>query len=205
MSLTGGKTQINLLDEMLKNSSNENNSTIKTYIDNWYKSNMINYTNYLEDTVWCNDRSINQLNGWDKDKNATTYLYFGGYGRLRAGSSPSLECANLNDRFTVSSSNGNGKLTYPVALLTADEIVLAGAKWNTAHSNFYLYTGQHCWALSPYNFGNNVAGGFRLDSVGYLISSNDTYSLGVRPAVSLKSGVDYTSGSGTTENPYVIE
>ena len=203
--LTGGKNQLNLLDEMLTKSTNEKSSTIKNYIDEWYKNNMVNYTNYLEDTVWCNDRSINQLNGWDKDKNATSYLYFGAYGRLVGGSKPSIECSNPKDKFTVSNSNGNGKLTYPVALLTADELVLAGAKWNTAHSNFYLYTGQHWWALSPYTFSVNRAYEFRLASAGILSTDGVNSSLGVRPSVSLKSGIDYTSGSGTTTNPYVIE
>ena len=59
---------------MLINVSNENNSTIKTYIDDWYKNNMLNYTNYLEDTVWCNDRSISELNGWNKDSSGSLYF-----------------------------------------------------------------------------------------------------------------------------------
>lgn len=202
--LTGGKTQLNLLDEMLTNSTNENSSTIKGIIDSWYSTNMINYTAKLEDTVWCNDRSINQLNGWDKDKKATSYLNFGGYGRLVDNKKPSLECSNPNDRFTVNNANGNGKLTYPVALLTADEVVLAGAKWQTSHSNFYLYTGQSWWALSPTYFTSNNAHEFPLDSAGYLNSNTVRYSLGVRPSISLKKEIDYISGDGTVNNPYII-
>ena len=39
-------------------STNETKSTIRTYIDNWYETTMPHYNSYLEDTIWCNDRSI---------------------------------------------------------------------------------------------------------------------------------------------------
>ena len=101
---------------MLTNSSNANSSTIKTAIDNWYQSNMTSYTDKLEDTVFCNDRSISALNGWNPDGgSATAYLYFSGYNRAYSTYSPSLTCTNKNDSFTVSeTATGNGKLTYPV-------------------------------------------------------------------------------------------
>ena len=60
-----------------------------------------------------------------------------------------LTCPQQNDAFTVNdTSKGNGALTYPVGLLSTDEIVLAGG-WNDSNSGYYLYSGQYWWASSP--------------------------------------------------------
>ena len=37
---------------------------------------------------------------------------------------PTYDCTATEDKFTVSSTTGNGKLTYPIALMTADEVAL---------------------------------------------------------------------------------
>ena len=44
--------------------TNTTSSNAKTQIDTWYGSNMTGVTNKLEDTIWCNDRSIGRYNGW---------------------------------------------------------------------------------------------------------------------------------------------
>ena len=59
IKLSNGKDIEDALNEMLYNEEvNTNDSTVKSVIDYWYSNNMTIYTNYLEDTVWCNDRSI---------------------------------------------------------------------------------------------------------------------------------------------------
>ena len=45
---------------------------------------------------------------------------FSGYNRVN-NYTPTLNCSRDIDKFTVSNSIGNGKLTYPVGLLTVDE------------------------------------------------------------------------------------
>jgi len=51
--LSDGKSVEDALNEMLYNDDvNTNDSTIKTAIDYWYENNMIEFTPYLEDTVW---------------------------------------------------------------------------------------------------------------------------------------------------------
>lgn len=87
--------------------ANINDSMIKEVIDVWYEKNLLEYTDRLEDAVWCNDRSISMNNGIGTG-NSTTY--YGAYTRKN----PSLECVNENDRFTVNEKNGNGALTYPL-------------------------------------------------------------------------------------------
>jgi hypothetical protein len=180
--------------------ANTNNSTIKTAIDTWYESNMTSYTDYLEDTVWCNDRSIYSGSGY-----GTSDTFYGAFNRLANNKTPSLACANSNDRFTVSSDNGNGDLDYPVALLTADEIAYAGAANGSSNSIYYLYTGQWWWSLSPFRSASSYAIVCYVYFDGSLGNGNVYGSGGVRPAVSLKPGTTYTSGDGSTSTPYVVE
>ena len=203
ITLNNGVNIEGALNEMFPEDSNLRNqtdSTIKTTIDNWYSNNMTEYTEYLEDTVWCNDRSIYQLNGWDKD------LYFGPFGKnARSPYVSDLSCPSLADSFTVSSENGNGKLTYPVALLTADEITLAGSGWRGYSSSSYLNTGQYWWSLSPYFF-NNVSRAYEI-GVSFSGALNYFYvnfTYGVRPSVSLAPGILVSRGTGTSTNPYEL-
>ena len=201
ITLKDGKKVEDALSEMLDN--NTNNSKIKNVIDNWYSTNMTGYTSKLEDTVWCNDRSINSKGGWDPN-GGNSNLYFSAYNRVRSISSPSLTCSRDIDKFTTSSSNGNGKLDYPVGLLTADEIMFAGGKGGISNNSYYLYTGEIYWAGSPSYFFGNIAYEFRVDSAGGLYGSPISSStVGVRPSVSLAFGTEMI-GSGTVDDPYVV-
>ena len=198
---------------------NTNDSTIKGVIDTWYKNNMTSYTSQLEDTVWCNDRSIvmdlvNSNGGFYSDyttlgygTNATLYGPESRLGYNVSNPTPTLKCAQDNDKFTVNASNGNGALTYPVGLITADEMAYAGGGYGSsnANSSFYLYTGINYWALSPSNFAGSGAHEFDLISSGTLHASYVDTSRGVRPSVSLQPGIAMTGGgSGTAADPFVI-
>ena len=208
ITLTNGKKVEGALDEMFNaNDVNTNSSTTKTAIDTWYNTNLSSYTSYIEDTVYCNDRSISELNGWNPEGGDTTkLLYFSPKTRVWTNYSPSLTCSRALDKFTVSSSKGNGKLTYPVGLITADEVMYAGGGGSTSNSTYYLYTNQAYWALSP-NLFYNVASGLNVNSIGYFSNNVVGNSLGVRPVVSLdasNSSTAVASGDGTSTNPYVI-
>ncbi len=206
LKLNGGKTIEDAKKEMFTNTTN---STIKTKVDTWYQTNMLDYTDSLEDTIWCNDRSIDRgpLKGKDEDSSITSgtnqnnYTMFGPRGRNVRPKKPSVICPNDSDKFTVSPENGNGALTYPVALLTADEMTLAGH----GYSSSYLYTNQTNWSLSPSDFSYDYAAGFYLYSSGDLSYSNVYDSNGVRPSISLAPGTIITSGDGTSENPFTVE
>ena len=208
MTLNNGVNISGALNEMFPEDSNLRNqtdSTIKTTIDEWYSNNMTEYTKYLEDTVWCNDRSIYQLNSWNKDYSGTGALYFGPYGKnARSPYVSDLSCPSLADSFTVSSENGNGKLTYPVALLTADEATLGGLGYNGHSSSSYLNTGEYWWSLSPNYFSESsaVEFGVGINGLNYNVVS---YTYVVRPSVSLAPGILVSRGTGTSENPYELE
>lgn len=199
----------NISDAMNDMFANGESSTIKTTVDNWYHDNMINYTSKLEDTPWCNDRTIYQPsnNGWNPNGDITKPLYFGSYGRIEEFAPPSLECSS-RDAFTLpNNSQGNGKLAYPVGLITVDEMRLAGGKKsNDGNTSFYLYTGSAWWAISPAHYNGTDSYGYDIDSNGNINSPYSGGNIGVRPAVSLKAGTKFVyGGDGTPTNPYVIE
>ena len=196
ITLTGGKSVNDSLNEMLwADDVNETDSTIKDYIDTWYASNMTSYTSYLEDTVYCNDRSIYNLNGWNPNGGSTTgttsYLYFYSYNKS------DLTCTNKNDRFTMSSTLGNGKLTYPVGLMTAGEANLIGSTLRT--------TGQYYWLGSPRSFNGGNAFGYNVFTSGGLGSHSVSVADGARPVVSLKPGTEYVDGEGSGDDPFLVE
>ena len=201
ITLIGGKSVDDALNEMLyADDVNTKNSTIKTAIDNWYENNLASYEDKLEDTVFCNDRGILYLGGWNQNGgNTSTYLSYLKYIYDNIPSVPSLKCTNKNDKFTVESSNGNGALTYPVGLLTVPEAKLA----NFGSSN-YLNSGQTFWLGSPDLFTHYSAVVRSVDSSNF--SGGDvSIRYGVRPSVSLKPGTEFKSGDGSFTSPFVIE
>ena len=199
ITLTNGKSVDDALNEMLYDDDvNTDNSRIKQRIDDWYKSNMTSYTDKLEDTVFCNDRSISIKGGWDPNGgSANTDLQF-----KNRSTNYSLACENKNDRFTVSASNGNGALTYPVGLLTAPEAWLVYKDSN--YSTYYLNSGSSYWLVSPANFSARYyAYGKTLDDDQFYTSPVSSQN-GVRPVVSLNPDTIISSGDGSYTIPFVI-
>ena len=180
--------------------TNKNDSTIKTYLDNWYKTNIVGTTNeqYLADNIFCNDRSFPSSNSGTGAGMSNTYYHWYDW------SSPILTCPQKNDAFTVSdTTNGNGALTYPVGLLSMDEMVLTGG-WSTSNRGYYLYSGQYWWASSPNDLngsGAYVRHGVPNGSAGYEQPVSVAY--GVRPVFNLKAEA-LAQGSGTASDPYRI-
>ena len=180
---------------------NNTNSAIKTTIDNWYKNNLTSYTSKLADETFCNDRSILSGTGYKID----SYTFYGSYNRIADRTIPSLKCTQNNDKFKVS--NASAKLDYPIALITADEVAMAGGVYKIANSNYYLYNGQYQWSLSPGRFYPNSSRAtvWRVSPSGSLIPWDYvTYSLGVRPVINLKADTLITKGDGTSSAPYKI-
>jgi len=201
ITLTNGKKVEDALNEMFINTTD---STAKSTIDTWYNNNLSSYTSYIEDTIYCNDRSISDLGGWDPNGGDTSNaLIFGSIGRI---TNPSLLCNRNLDRFTVSSTKGNGALTYPIGLLTSDELVYSGGKRNSTNNTYYLYTNQYYWTSSPSFYSVETASGFVDNSSGSIYSDYIYNTNGLRPVVSLDSSIASldSEGDGTATNPYVI-
>lgn len=190
--------------------ANINKSTILTNLETWYTNNLMTYENKLADIIWCNDKST--VSGGPGYGTETTY--YGAENRLRLQKTPSLICPNDNNggklsKFTVNDTlNGNGALDYKIGLLTADEIIYAGFVFSYAIVNSSTYlsenTGEaYWWTMTPRVF--------YLNSNGQHFTINFDYSVGnlavsgkIRPAIALKSNVEISGGTGTSEDPYVV-
>ena len=88
-----------------------------------------------------------------------------------------------------------------------DEIVMAGGKWRTANSSYYLYSGQNYWTMSPYGTSSTpVSSVFFVYTDGQLWAANpDDTAVSVRPVINLKSDTFFVAGgTGTQSNPYVV-
>lgn len=202
LPLSNGKLLDGVLKEMTSETTNANNSNVKTYIENWYKNNLNSYTSKLEDTIWCNDRTIYDYNGWNKDTNASFDSFkFGAAERLENTYIPKFTCVNAKDKFTVSTSNGNGLLSYPVGMITADEALLA-----SAGTSSYLYTGTPYWTISPSYFAQDGSHNYFFDGLGIISGLRTVNSdvIGVRPSITLKYGLELVDGNGSANDPYII-
>lgn len=161
---------------------NKDDSSIKKVIDKWYETNLINYTNYLEDTIFCNDRSIKALNGWNPNGgNVKANLLFNSYNN----NTIDFSCTNTTDMFSVS--NPKAKLKYPIALQTNSEKLI---KKKALYNRDY-------WTMTPSHYSNVYA----YMNEGILWAT----TIATRPVISLKPGTEYSSGTGSMADPYIVE
>ena len=203
------------------NRTNENDSTIKTYIDTWYENNLLtNYDKYIsKSAIYCNDRSI----GYGTYSVSSSFNY-GGITRLLSStknpSKPTYNCDNIEDAFSVE--NVSAKLKYPIALMTGDEVVFAGGVYgkmiaNSAYVWFMNKDNEFEFiTMTPNAFEEGLwtdglavkimhwCGSFLVngEGVGSTKTASDNYS--VRPVISLSSCVKVT-GTGTADDPYVVD
>ena len=188
--------------------TNTTSSTIKTTVDNWYKTNIVDkgYSNYVSNAVgFCGDRTLTGGDGISTN----VYSYFGPFKRYQT-KSPQFTCPNKErDLYTTTDSSiGNKALTYPVGLVTYDELVFAGMDYDHVNKLAWVYSTQHYWTMSPSNFDATYGAAFewRQSSAGYLSNWwGVNGSLGARPVINLKSDTLITSGIGTSSDPYVVQ
>ena len=190
--------------------ANTNNSTILTNLETWYTNNLKTYADTIADTVWCNDKTnVTDTsydpwgwtpNGYGYGKNVT---YYGATQRListngrTGGTGPSLKC-----------NSGLSKINSKVGLITADELAYAGYAAALKNTTTYLQenaTDTDWLSLSPsvffsvYAFVWSVNGGSG-DFGNYSVNGDG----GVRPAISLIISTTISGGTGTSEDPYVV-
>ncbi len=206
--------------------TNTNSSVIKKYIDDWYSTNINGYTSLLETNAgYCNDRTLNTSTTWTtptagntsiqiyKATGATEY-YFGPYVRnISNVRTPTLTCdrGTVDTYSTTTDDGGNGQLTNPIALITADEATLAGSgtfepsEGPTYSFNSFIHSKYQFWTMSPADRAGHSSAVFILGNEGKLLSTATNFTpYGVRPVVSLKQGVEISSGTGTATNPWII-
>lgn len=211
-----GKLNATTYEETHKNT---NDSTVKTFIDQWYEKNLkgTTYEKYVGDSIFCNDRSLSDLHPENGTGIGTTTGSIYSSLRLRASNVvPTLKCQNQNDRFTVSETKkGNGALKYPISLITADEASMLGTLnrggpvciENAKNFDTYLYIGSafHIVTLTPIEYRETYyAGNLEYTGCGFLNYSGNVAARSIRPVLNLKDNVTYKGGNGTIHDPYRI-
>ena len=188
--------------------TNTTSSTIKTKVENWYKTNIVDkgYNSYVSNAVgFCGDRTLTGGDGIS----TSIYSYFGAYGRYEKNTAQ-FTCPNKErDLYTTTDSSiGNKALTYPVGLITYDELVFAGMDQRHINKLSWAYSTQHYWTMSPSYFSAavGVAYEWTQNSAGCLGGWwGVNGSVGARPVINLKSDTLITSGIGTSSDPFVVQ
>ncbi len=179
------------------NNVNTYDANVKFAVDLWYKNNLLSYDNYIDDTIYCNNRNIKQLGGWEPTgpligDNNESYLVFEEYNNTTAD----LSCSNVTDKFSVS--NNSAKLAYKVGLLSLSELLLLNQDTLRA-------TGKPYWLMSPGIVKGIEIYEQNIEANGTIKERGASVSAGVRPVISLKANVEYSSGDGSMANPYVVD
>ena len=187
--------------------SNEIDSNIKIYNENWYTntSNLSTLASKISsNSGYCNDRLTTQTKDGGIGSKETT---FDSAYRVNTLKKPSYKCTNeSNDLFTLSSNTyGNKKLSAPVGLVTADELAYAGSLYYNYNFQVYTHSGYWYWTLSPSFFSNGLSLSSTLNYTGAFGGSGSYSGGGVRSVVSLNSAALVSTGSGTLADPYIIE
>ncbi len=195
--------------------ANINKSRVLINLETWYKNNLSSYTDKLADVIWCNDKSTQNHEGGY----GTVTTYYNAISKIN-NSNLNLICPDDNNggklsKFTVNDIvNGNGNLTYKLGLLTEEETLYAGFNHSANPSNSYLRknaTTYYWLLLSPYQFVTISQGPeaqlLHVTGNGDWLIGSTWVSSGlntIRPVLALISTTVVSSGTGTSEDPYVV-
>lgn len=191
--LTNGTSVEGAMTEMLTaDDVNTTDSPLKIINEIWYEQNLLPYKNYIEDTIFCNNRSIENLNGWNPNGgDISLSLEFSGKVLKN-----SLACPNETDKFSVN--NSKARLKYPIGLMTNEEMNLLNNNNARSGTNYWLGT-PYSFSQASWPFNTNITNTGELDNRAIL------YTNGLRPAISLAPEATYRVGDGTMNNPYIVE
>lgn len=195
--LSNGEKIENAINNMLyADDVNTNDSILKKMVDKWFEENMLGYSYYIDEAIYCNDRTISDYAGWSKNGNVTKQtLTFNG---MVSSDLRTFVCNKVTDSFSIR--NPKAKLNYSVGALTKLEVdnnMLSLALKNS--DGFYTITPQDFqinnakmnWTTGASN--NSFAGYVYVD-----------FFTGVRPVVTLRASIGFTKGDGSPTNPYVV-
>ncbi len=195
IELSNGKKVDEVLYDLYESEDvNRYDSTIKSYLENWYRSNMISYQNKIEDTPYCANIEIGDKKGWNP--NSSTVGFSNSLKFRYQISNNDLSC---NELFQFNTMNTKAKLQYPVNLLSASEMHIL-----LDESTYDIFkTGSQYYISPPFFTVNN--NGRRLYTSTLYYFPVSLLRIGVRPVISLKHGAFIVSGTGSEADPWVIE
>ncbi len=149
-------------------------SNVKTKVESWYNTNLTDYQDYIDNTIFCND-TTNSNN------------IYGAYTRNFTAHNPSSSCTNT--------------LTAKVGILTADEIAYAGGTSETENTDFYLYSAVNYWTMSPGKFDTNAYMiRYSNDKIEIVKADEKSY---IKPVITLNKNA-LLSGTGSLEDRFRV-
>lgn len=198
--------------------SNINDSYFKQKLDDWYERFILNteYEKYVIDDSFYNDRTIlrdyskvtstDTFEGLGYGTHTTLYESAGRSSSLAKTLSPTYKVNNTNDSFSVSSTNGNGKLNYPIGMLTADELVYAGVTNDASNKSWLEAYKRFILTISPVGYYNNSMNFNALSGRVLKAYPSDfkDESVYVLPVLTISSDLHIVSGDGTSSSPFVL-
>lgn len=162
-------------------------TNVLTKLNDWYKAKLSDYDKYLMSGKFCIE---NRTSGVENE----TTNYLAGT-RLKTDYNPIYNCEGTS-------------ASERVGLLTADEVVLAGASANSDNTSFYLYTPEKeaaWWTITPNKSDVTNVSFFEVTTTGKLGSDSlGSYYRGLKPVINLMKKT-YVTGKGTEQDPYVIK
>ncbi len=176
------------INKNLYNDVNQKDSDAKIMVENWFEKKMIDYINYIDTNVYCNNREITNANETGFNPNggnitSNTAMLF--------NRNNDLSCNNITDQF--STNNEIAPLKYPIALLSIQE---------AEHSTDYIKDDKEFWTMSPSSFSRYT----------YMYVFSDESNVSnfygkntIRPVITLKNTNIIDSGQGSINNPYIIK
>lgn len=194
VELTKGLTVDDILSDWFTGEDiNKYDSTAKSFLENWYQNNLVLYSNYIEDSVYCNNIDIDNYGGWLSDGqtiDSNRFSFALSHNRY------DLSCDKKIYQFTMT--NAKAKLKYPINLLSFTDY------YNLTKDNKELVATGSIFMVSPHLFvvGDNGQG-VSIATLWYYPVS--VMANGVRPVISLKPSVMIESGSGSERDPWIIK
>ena len=186
---------------------NKNDSMIKVALEEWFRHYLLEYTDYIDEVIYCNDRSFLNQAGFSESGNTEENVQFSG----SVIANTNLYCANETDRFSVH--NNKAKLKYSIGILSTPEYSLTGGFSHRMGTGLYEF-----WQNSPNTLvgteasmntapftssSSTVHGSYFSYNPNNVYFKNTSTNAMLIPSISLKSEVEYLSGDGSTENPYI--
>jgi len=190
-------------------------SKIRTILENWYVTNILNkqnsnevsYGTYVSDAIYCADRKVNST------VDTTTFYEAKKFDGMANGVQDLL-CSRKDDRYNLSEysggydDTGNNRLNYAVGLANVNDIIYSGGVFGEENTSYYMNVGRNYWLMTPYSYDTSEGVSMTfVDSDGAInidkLAENSKYI--VIPVVSIKSTSVVKSGDGTSSNPYIIK
>ena len=207
---SNGKKIEDLINDQLRGDNvNVKDSPIKALIDRWYENNLMDYSKYFEDALFCQKKTPTTNNNYlNKDNGMGIISFVNNYSYYESDPNDAehlfdtnLKCDYETDMYSVS--NPKAKLKYPIALMNYAEALLLSKGTYENYGGTVRSSSTQYWLLTPYDSSMNTYG-LIVNASGSIDYNYGANTQPVRPMVSLKKEATYSNGDGSMNNPYII-